>query len=314
MTNNINLPLCGIIPPIVTPLLDCDTLDHTGLERLIEHILEGGVQGIFVLGTTGEAQSLSYRLRYELIENVCKLVAGRVPVLVGITDTAFIESLHLADKAAKHGATTVVLAPPYYFPAGQPELLEYLKHIIPQLPLPVFLYNMPSHTKLVFEPETVRSALTLPGVIGLKDSSANMTYFQLIRNMTLDLPHFSLLMGPDNLLAEAVMFGAHGGVCGGANLFPKIYVELFKAAQDRQIDRMMELHQLVMGIVLNIFEIGKYSSGFIKGIKCALSIMGICSDFMAEPFHRFRKDERERIHTYLEKCNLSDEINTILKK
>src|SRR5580704_5011704 len=84
-------PLRGIIPPLVTPLLGRDRLDHNGLERLIEHVLAGGVHGLFLLGTTGEGPSLSHRLRCELIERACEQVAGRVPVLVGVTDTSFAE-------------------------------------------------------------------------------------------------------------------------------------------------------------------------------------------------------------------------------
>ncbi|MGC3966100.1 MAG: dihydrodipicolinate synthase family protein [Pirellulales bacterium] len=81
---------------MITPLVDRDELDVPGLERLIEHLIGGGVSGIFLLGTTGEAPSLGYRLRRELVERACKLAAGRVPVLVGITDTAFVESVALA--------------------------------------------------------------------------------------------------------------------------------------------------------------------------------------------------------------------------
>jgi len=135
---------------MITPLVDRDTLDVPGLERLIEHILGGGVHGLFILGTTGEAPSLSYRLRHDLIDRVCRQVAGRVPVLVGITDTSFVESVNLAQRAAQAGAAAVVLSAPYYFPAGQPELWEYIEDIAGALPLPVFLYNMPSHTKLSF--------------------------------------------------------------------------------------------------------------------------------------------------------------------
>ncbi|MHC4370339.1 MAG: dihydrodipicolinate synthase family protein, partial [Planctomycetota bacterium] len=204
-SNELSAPLCGIIPPLVTPLLDRDTLDTAGLERLIEHVLAGGVHGLFILGTTGEAPSLSYRLRYELIDRVCRQVSGRVPVLVGITDTSFVESVNIARKAEDAGARAVVLAPPYYFPAGQMELLEYLKHLTAELPLPVFLYNMPSHTKLVFEPETIRAAADFPGVAGIKDSSGNMMYFRRLQALLRDRPDFSVLMGPEELLAEAVL-------------------------------------------------------------------------------------------------------------
>src|SRR5580693_5577452 len=110
------LPLTGIVPPMVTPLRGRDELDLLGLERLVEHILSGGVSGLFILGTTGEGPSLSYQLRRELIRRVCKQVNHRVPILVGITDTAFVESVNLARSAADYGAAAVVLAPPYYLP------------------------------------------------------------------------------------------------------------------------------------------------------------------------------------------------------
>ena len=84
-------PFHGIIPPMVTPLNGPDTLDHEGLERLIEHLIGGGVHGLFILGTTGEGPSLGYRLRREVIDLTCKQVDGRVPVLSGITDTSFVE-------------------------------------------------------------------------------------------------------------------------------------------------------------------------------------------------------------------------------
>src|SRR5215467_16083703 len=96
--------LTGIIPPIVTPLLDRDKLDVEGLERLIDRMVNGGVSGLFLLGTTGEGASLSYRLRRELIERTCRLVNKRVSILVNITDTSFVESLSLARQAADSAA------------------------------------------------------------------------------------------------------------------------------------------------------------------------------------------------------------------
>ncbi len=292
-------PLRGIVPPMVTPLVDRDTLDTAGAERLVEHILAGGVHGLFILGTTGEAPSLSYRLRRELVTLVCNKVDGRVPVLVGITDTSFVESVQFARHAADAGAQAVVLAAPYYFPLGQPELLEYVEGIVAELPLPVFLYNMPSHTKVVFEAETVRRALELPQVVGFKDSSAQMIYFHKLRGLAAERPDFSLLVGPEELLAESVLSGAHGGVCGGANLFPRLYVDLYEAAVADELDRVRELHAQVMRLSGTIYTVGKHGSAFVKGLKCALSCLGICDDFMAEPFHRFRAAQRKQIQNHL---------------
>jgi 4-hydroxy-tetrahydrodipicolinate synthase len=164
----------GIIPPLVSPLLARDELDQRGLDRLIEHVLAGGVHGLFLLGTTGEAPSLSYRLRRELIDRAIATVAGRVPVLVGITDTSFVESVRLAEHAANAGAKALVLSTPYYFPAGQTELTGYVENLVPQLPLPLVLYNMPSLTKVWFDFETLQKLTALPQIVGLKDSSGDL--------------------------------------------------------------------------------------------------------------------------------------------
>jgi 4-hydroxy-tetrahydrodipicolinate synthase len=302
---NLPIPLRGIIPPMITPLSDRDTLDVPGLERLVEHILDGGVHGLFILGTTGEAPSLSYRLRHDLIQRVCRQVAGRVPVLVGVTDTSFVETVSLATHAADAGAQAVVLSAPYYFPAGQPELLEYVEDIANELPLPVFLYNMPSHTKLTFQPDTVARAIEIPNIVGLKDSSSQMIYFHKLRLLAAERPDFSLLVGPEELLAESVLAGAHGGVNGGANLFPRLYVELYEAALAARLERVSALHHRVMQLGATLYSVGKHSSAFIKGLKCSLSCLGVCDDFMAEPFHRFRPAQREQIERYLGELGVS---------
>ena len=295
----------GIIPPMVTPLKEWDTLDQDGMVRLIDHILSGGVHGLFLLGTTGEAPSLSHRLRKEIVQRALDQIKERIPVLVGITDTSFDESINLAEYAAEKGASAVVLAPPYYFPAGQLELLEYLEHLVPRLPLPLFLYNMPTHTKLFFEPETVKAASEIPGVIGLKDSSANMVYFHQLQQIFKDQNDFRLFIGPEELLGETLVLGGHGGVCGGGNLIPELYVELYEKFIEGDFKKMGILHERIMQISTTIYSVGKYKSSYLKGLKCSLALMGICDDFMAEPFHRFRVSERNVIRQYLIDLGLS---------
>ena len=295
----------GIIPPMVTPLKEWDTLDQDGMVRLIDHILSGGVHGLFLLGTTGEAPSLSHRLRKEIVQRAMDQIKERIPVLVGITDTSFDESINLAEYAAEKGASAVVLAPPYYFPAGQLELLEYLEHLVPRLPLPLFLYNMPTHTKLFFEPETVKAASEIPGVIGLKDSSANMVYFHQLQQIFKDHNDFRLFIGPEELLGETLVLGGHGGVCGGGNLIPELYVELYEKSIEGDFKKMGILHERIMQISTTIYSVGKYKSSYLKGLKCSLALMGICDDFMAEPFHRFRVSERNVIRQYLIDLGLS---------
>jgi 4-hydroxy-tetrahydrodipicolinate synthase len=296
--------LKGIVPPLITPLTDVDTLDIAGLERLIEHVIAGGVSGVFILGTTGEFSSISYRLRRELIERTCKQVNGRIPVLVGITDTSIVESLQLAQKAAECGADALVAAPPYYYGAAQPELIEYYENLARQVPLPLYLYNMPVHTKVMIDPITVRKIAEMPAVVGLKDSSANMTYFRLLQYAMRDYADFQLYVGPEEMTPDAVVLGASGGVNGGANMFPKLYVDLYKAAVAHDFDTITKLQHKVLEISSSIYTVGRYGSSYLKGLKCALSVMGICDDYMADPFHRFKTNEREQIVKNLANLNV----------
>ncbi len=299
----IQKPLRGIIPPLITPLLDNDTLDVAGLERLIEHTISGGVHGLFILGTTGEFASLSYRLKNELIHHTCRIVNKRVPVLVGVADSSFAESLNLATTAANEGADAVVITPPFYFSQGQAELLEYLQRVVPQLPLPVFLYNMPVHTKMMIEPNTVVAAAEMPQVIGMKDSSSDLAYFKQIQYKLRDRPDFSLFVGPEEFTSEFVMMGGHGGVNGGANIFPKLYVDLYHASVERDFHKILPLQDRVMQISTTIYRVGSYGSSYLKGVKCALSLMGICNDFMAEPFRKFKQPERDKVKKLLEEIH-----------
>lgn len=288
----------GLVPPLVTPLLDRDTLDEPGLGRLLERVVAGGVSGVFILGTTGEAPSLSYRLRRQVIERVCETIAGRVPVFVGVTDTSFVESVNLARHAKDAGATAVVLAAPYYFPAGQTELISYVEHIVAELPLPLMLYNMPELTKVWLDIDTLQQLSKLENIVGVKDSSGDLKYFAQLVGLKALRPDWSILIGPERFLVDAVRLGGDGGVCGGANIFPDLFVACYRAAVAGDETQVQQTLRTIEDLQ-RIYSIGKYASRHIKGTKCALSLLEICSDFMAEPFHRFRPVHRAAVEQIL---------------
>jgi len=308
MKTNFNTPLSGIIPPLVTPLKDNETLDIESLERLIEHLIAGGVHGLFVLGTTGEEQSLSYDMRKQMIRESCRINHGRLPLLACISDTSIVESIKLARVAADCGADGVVSAPPYYFATGQPELQQFYEELVPQLPLPVFLYNMPSHVKVSFAPETVARIAENPQVVGFKDSSANAVYFQSVMFRMKHRPDFAMLVGPEEMTGESVLLGAQGGINGGANMFPRLYVAMYDAARAHDLERVLQLQQYIMQISTTIYTVGRHGSSYLKGLKCALSLLGIINDdFVASPFYKFEAPEREKIRLAL--AALPDEVN-----
>jgi 2-dehydro-3-deoxy-D-pentonate aldolase len=299
--------LQGIIPPLVTPLRNRDALDVEGLSRLVARVLGGGVSGLFLLGTTGEAPSLSYRLRRELIDRVCELVKGAVPILVGITDTSFVESLSLAEHAARAGAAAVVLSTPYYFPAGQTELKQYVEHLAAELPLPLVLYNMPSLTKVWFEIDTLKQLSEIESIIGVKDSSGDIDYFGRLAQLSSLRPDWSFMMGPEALLPQAIALGAHGGVSGGANVYPKLFVACYEAARAGNTNSLNKLTTAIQQFQA-VYDVGKYASRHIKATKCCLSILGVCDDFMAEPFNRFHEPERKRVEAILTQLKLADAL------
>lgn len=300
-------PLSGIIPPLVTPLKDNETLDTASLERLIEHLIAGGVHGLFILGTTGEEQSLSYGLRKQMIQEAARINRGRLPLLVCVTDTSIVESIRLARVAADCGADGVVSAPPYYFATGQPELAQFYEELVPQLPLPVFLYNMPSHVKVSFAPDTVKRIAQSEQVVGFKDSSANAVYFQSVMYTMRQRPDFAMLVGPEEITGECVLLGAHGGINGGANMFPELYVGMYDAARTGNLKRVQQLQQLIMQISTTIYTVGRHGSSYLKGLKCALSLLGIIDDdFVASPFYKFETPEREKISQALAALPIKD--------
>ena len=306
MTDLMKKPLSGIVPPLVTPLLDNETVDIESLERLIEHLIAGGVHGLFVLGTTGEEQSLSYKVRETMIRESCRINAGRLPILVCITDTSIVESIKLANVAKECGADGLVSAPPYYFATGQPELAQFYEELVPQLPLPVFLYNMPSHVKVSFAPTTVARLAKMPQVVGLKDSSANAVYFQsvmyAVRKMN---PNFAMFCGPEEITGELVLMGADGGVNGGANMFPELYVAMYNAAKAHDIKTLVSLQQRIMQISSTIYTVGNHGSSYLKGLKCACQQLGIINnDFVASPFYKFEQPERDKITLALAKLRM----------
>ena len=293
--------LRGIIPPMITPLVDRDTLDVSGLERLVEHILGGGVHGLFVLGTTGEGPSLSYRLRREVVDRVCRQVDGRVPVLVGITDTSFAESVHLAHRAADAGADAMVLSTPYYYPLDSASLLTYVERITAELPRPVVLYSIPSHTKAAFDMATLARAMEIPNVLGLKDSSADVIHFHQVLRLARERCDWTVLMGPEELLAESVLLGGDGGVCGGANLYPRLYVELFHAAEAGDLARARRLHDCVLQVADRIYAVDRRAGSVLRGLKCAIACQGIIrSDVPAEPLAEFGEAERAVVRRHLD--------------
>ena len=296
------LKLSGLIPPMVTPLDAKRRLDKKGTRNMVHHLLKGGVDGIFLLGTTGEGPHLSYAVREELVKTVCGLVKGRVPVLVGITETDLDDAVAFAAKCKAYGAAAVVAAPPYYFKLTQAQCVAWFAKMADRLPLPLVAYDMPAHTDTIIEPATIAKLAAHPNIVAMKDSSSIIALFNKFR-VALEpyAEKFSLFMGPDEAMGEAVLLGADGGVCTGANLWPAQFKAMYLAAKAGDVEKVRSLQRFTTMSSYLLYGLGQGQIGFLKGVKCALAEMGLIQNVLAAPFAPFAGRERARVRAALRK-------------
>jgi 4-hydroxy-tetrahydrodipicolinate synthase len=292
-------PLRGIIPPVVTPLTEAGDLDKAALSQLVERVVAGGVHGLFLLGTTGEFCSLGSETLRSVIDEGCAATAGRVPVIVNVSDTSLEESVKLARYAARAGAAAVAICPPFYYPVTQDDLARYAEKFSQRVELPVFLYNIPQNASLEFAMETVHRLSETPNVIGLKNSNGNLDYVAAANRVKAHRPSFSLLVGNEEIMMSAIDTGADGSVCGGANLFPRLYVKLYQALIDGRRSEAGRLQESIVRITETIYTVGPASTSYLRGLKGALAELGVCSASLAEPLQAFDRGEQEELRARL---------------
>ena len=158
---------------------------------------------------------------------------------------------------------------------------------------------MPSMTKVWFESETLRRLITNERIVGIKDSSGDMDYFQTVIDLKKQREDWSVLIGPETKMIEVVRGGADGGVNGGANLYPRLFASAYQAALDNDDTLCDSLQEKIVALG-QIYDVGKYASRHIKATKCAAGLLGLCDDFLAEPFNRFYEEDRKRVKEILD--------------
>ena len=285
---------------MVTPLDECRKLDKDGVKNMVGHLVDGGVDGIFLLGTTGEGPHLGYAIRRELVKETCRIVKGKVPVLVGITETDIEGAVSFAKECKTFGAKGAVAAPPYYFRLTQHECVAWYTELADRLPIPLVIYDMPAHTDTILEPTTVAKLAAHPNIAAMKDSSSVIALFNKYR-VALEpfADRFSLFMGPDEAMGEAVLLGADGGVCTGANLWPRKFKEMYLAAKDGNVEKVRALQKFTTTSSYLLYGLGQGQIGFLKGVKAALAEMGLIKNVLASPFEPFSGKELAKVHVAL---------------
>ena len=293
----------GIIPPLITPLTSGLDLDIPALEKLIEHVLKGGVHGIFLLGSTGEGPSLTDGIRKALIRESIGMVSGRVPVFVNISAPSFLEACRMAEYAAQEGAGYAVLSPPYYYDMNTRELLGYYRSVAEASPLPLVIYNAPRYTGIPVEASLVGELIHHENVVGIKDSSGEMDYVRELLRRRAD-ESFPILIGPETMLGACLLLGCDGGVSGGANLYPEFYVSYYRAALENNRAELDGFRDTVRNIQANLYEVADSPMGIVIGLKYLLEKRGLCSGYLAMPVYQPLSENQIRILDTLDQAML----------
>jgi 4-hydroxy-tetrahydrodipicolinate synthase len=253
----------GIIPPTLTAFNADGSLDLEGTRWHINYVIEGGVHGVFPCGTMGEGPLLTFDEKVQVIAAVVQAAEERVPVLAGVGCPSTYETAALAREAERVGADAAIVVTPYYYPPNEDGLLAHYQAVAEAVDIPMLVYHIPSRTGNRLPLDLIPRLKVIPGVVGLKDSSGDVTWLQ---SAMASAPQWRFFVGSDALLYVGFRLGVHGAVSGAANLFPQLVVALYDAAQAGTWERARELLSRVL-VVRDAVRAGPYLSGMKAGLR-----------------------------------------------
>ncbi|MEW5717881.1 MAG: dihydrodipicolinate synthase family protein [Chloroflexota bacterium] len=273
------MKLDGIIVPLITPLDADESLDERGLAKLVEHVIAGGVSGIFILGSSGEGPALPDATKERLVSAVSAQVKGRVPVLVGAFGVGTRQTIELAQRLTRRGGDAIVVTAPFYFSQTQAEIAAYTSAVARSQNVPTMVYNIPQMAKTIIEPDTVAQLARVPEIIAVKDSWGDMTRFQQTLAIKKTRADFGVYQGAEGVAALSIARGADGAVLGLANVAPKLCCDLYIAARRGDWERAWALQERLM-VLWKIHTHGQW----LPCLKMAVSQLGICGATAGAPF------------------------------
>ena len=289
----------GIIPAMVTPLDDQGHINEGALRKLTNHLIDGGVHGLFPVGSQGEFFSLTFEQKKEAIRIVVDETRDRVPVYAGTGAVTTREAIETTKMAQDLGVSAVSAITPYFLVPSQRELIAHYTAIAKACPnLPILLYSNPDRTQVPFPTSTVLELAAVENIVGIKDSSGDMSltaeYIRLTRGMD-----FHVLMGRDTLIYAALCYGAKGSICATGNVDPRVPVEIYEAflAGDhrRALEAQYRLAPLRIAFGLGTFPVV---------IKEALNMIGIEAGPAVPPVGPMTRENREKLRKILMEMGL----------
>lgn len=263
--------LSGIVPAVVTPFQEDESIDYTAWLNVIEFLIASGVHGLFVTGGQGEFFSLTGEERTVAMRFCAQTASGRVPVYANVGSITTQESVRLAQKAEAEGVDYAVVITPYYLKPSPDELVDHYSEICRSVRMPVLAYNIPERTGVPLTPPVVRRIASLQAnFVGLKDSSGDL---QLIPEWI--AAGLSVFIGRDHLILEGLKLGCVGAVTACANVAPRAFVDLYNAYQAGNLEEALRLQVLVEPL-RKAFGLATFPSVVKEAMRMAGMPVGPC--------------------------------------
>ena len=267
----------GLGVALVTPFTENGAVDFAAVAKIVDNLIEGGLDYILVLGTTGETPTLTTDERKALIRFVRDRVAGRVKLMVGVGGNCTRDVVATLESWDLSGYDAILSVNPYYNKPNQEGLYQHFKAIAEASPLPVMLYNIPGRTGVNMTPETIaRLANDCENIIGVKEASGNLEQMEQVK--ALAPSDFLLISGDDGLTVEVIKRGGVGVISVLANAYPAETKEVVTLALEGKIEEAEKKLQALDGIISALFE-----EGNPVGVKTTLYLKGVCSNTMRLP-------------------------------
>jgi 4-hydroxy-tetrahydrodipicolinate synthase len=278
----------GIIPAMVTPLDEDEALNESALRLLVNHLIEGGVHGLFAIGSQGEFWAFDPKEKRRILEAVVDEAGGRVPVYGGTAAVSTGEAIALTRMAEEVGVDAVSVLTPFFVSPSPQELYEHYAAIAGATSLPIVLYSNPGRTGVRLTPETLARLAQIENIAGIKDSSGDLSLTAEYVRVTPD--DFAVLMGRDTLILAGLLYGCAGAIAATANVVPRLVVEIYKRFQADDLTGAQQAQER-LSTLRHAFGWGT----FPVVIKEAANMIGLAAGPARGPVGPLSEEARDRL-------------------
>jgi len=291
-----NKKIGGVIPPMITPVNQDGSADEHGLKKVIDHCINGGVHGLFVLGSAGEGMNFNRMERNRVIKISIEHADNRVPVLCGVLDTATAKVIENIKAAEQMGAQYVVATPAFYYDCvSQSEVVRHFEKICASTTLNVISYNIPGLTHVNMQPSTVMEICEIDNLIAHKESTGNWEQFQNLLFL-FEGKDFPIITGPEEFIGASLLFGSNGCVPCMANFYPKIYAKLYEHAVSKKTDEVYKYQKAITHLGNSI----AFCKSWVSGLKYVGKITRLCKEYVTLPIEPLIDSEKRQIEDLIE--------------